>query len=280
MANRAFIGTSGYVYRHWRGPFYPRQLPPHQWFQFYAEHFVTVELNNSFYRLPTTANFTAWRTAAPLGFRFAVKASRFITHMKKLKDPAAPLRLFLGRARALDGALGPVLFQLPRLFRADFARLDGFLAVLTRQRLVRGLRVALEVRHPSWLDATVFRRLEDAGVALCFTDWQEVPVVGPITADFVYVRRHGSGQRYGGSYPDSSLAQDARAVCGWLRDGRDVYVYFNNDRDGHAVRNALRLRQLVADEATAERSAVDVHHTDPPRRPTGVALLGEPLAEI
>jgi uncharacterized protein YecE (DUF72 family) len=246
MAGQAFIGTSGYVYGHWRGRFYPRQLPAREWFRFYAERFETVELNNPFYRLPSAATFEAWRAAAPAGFSFAVKASRFITHMKKLKDPAPPLRLLLGRARALQAALGPVLFQLPGIFHVNLPRLDGFLAAVERQRLVKGLRVALEVRHPSWLDDAVFRRLENAGVALCFADWHEVPVVGPITTDFVYIRRHGSGRRYGGSYPAASLARDAREVRTWLRDGRNVYVYFNNDHNAHAVHNALRLRELVA----------------------------------
>jgi uncharacterized protein YecE (DUF72 family) len=248
MAGRVFIGTSGYVYGHWRGRFYPRPLPAREWFRFYAQRFETVELNNPFYRLPTAATFGAWRAAAPAGFRFAVKASRFITHLKKLKDPAAPLRLFLGRARALEGTLGPVLFQLPGIFRVNLPRLDAFLAALDRQRLVRGLRVALEVRHPSWLDEAVLRRLETAGVALCFSDWREVPVGGPVTADFVYVRRHGSGRRYGGSYPGASLGRDARAIRAWRRDGLDVYVYFNNDEKACAVRDARRLRRLVNGE--------------------------------
>jgi uncharacterized protein YecE (DUF72 family) len=249
MVGRLFIGTSGYVYAHWRGRFYPQRLPAREWFRFYADRFGTVELNNPFYRLPAAATFRAWRAAAPAGFLFAVKASRFITHMKKLKEPGPPLRLFLGRARALESALGPVLFQLPGVFQVNLPRLDGFLAALQRQRLVSGLRVALEVRHPSWLDHAVFRRLEAAGVALCFADWHEVPVEGPVTADFVYVRRHGSGRRYGGSYPSARLARDARAIDAWLREGRDVYVYFNNDERAHAVRNALRLRELVAGRA-------------------------------
>jgi uncharacterized protein YecE (DUF72 family) len=253
VAGRVFVGTSGYVYGHWRGRFYPRDLSPRDWFAFYADRFDTVELNNPFYRLPAAATFKAWGAAAPAGFLFSVKASRFITHMKKLKDPRRPLRLFLGRARALEAALGPVLFQLPGVFRVNLPRLDEFLTALEHQRLVRNLRVALEVRHRSWLDDAVFRRLQTAGVALCFADWHEVPVSGPITADFVYVRRHGSGRRYGGSYPSARLAEDARAVRGWLRDGRDVYVYFNNDHNAHAVRNALRLRTLVTGETTGRR---------------------------
>src|SRR5581483_10148035 len=175
-----------------------------------------------------------WRRAVPAGFVFAVKASRYLTHLKKLRDPEEPLALFLERARRLGPTLGPVLFQLPRLFHADPARLDRFLAALRRQRRVPGLRAVLEVRHPSWLAPEVTGRLEKAGVALCLADWREVPVAGPLTADFVYVRRHGARR---GPYGEAELRADARAVRRWRREGRDVYVYFNNDARGWAVRN-------------------------------------------
>lgn len=245
MAGRLFIGTSGYVYPHWRGLFYPEGLPQRRWLPFYAERFTTVELNNPFYRLPEAETFRAWREAVPKGFVFAVKASRFITHIKKLKDPEEPLETFLERARALKDALGPVLFQLSGNFRADLARLDGFLKALTRQRLVKGLRAVLEVRHPSWLEREVTDRLRKAGVALCLADWPELPVTGPVTADFVYLRRHGTGVRYGGSYPTTLLKADARQIRSWLRQGRDVYVYFNNDEAAFAVQDAQRLIELV-----------------------------------
>ena len=177
---------------------------------------------------------------------FAVKASRFLTHMKKLKDPRDPLRRVLGRARHLGTTLGPVLFQLPGFLPANARRLETFLRALDRQRDVRSFRAALEVRHPSWLEPAVIERLEDANVALCFHDWREQPVTAPLTADFVYVRRHGtSPKRYHGSYTEAMLRADARAIRGWLSGGRDVYVYFNNDFHGHAWRNAQRLKTLV-----------------------------------
>ena len=167
--------------------------------------------------------------------------------MKKLKDPRDPLRRMLTRARHLGPTLGPVLFQLPGFLTANAPRLDEFLLALERQRYVRPLRAALEVRHASWLAPAIIGRLEAANVALCFHDWREQPVDGPVTADFVYVRRHGtSPRRYHGSYTEAMLRADARRVRAWLRQGLDVYVYFNNDFQGHAWRNALRLKALLA----------------------------------
>ena len=244
---RLWIGTSGYVYRDWRGRFYPRKLPARAWLPFYADRFDTLELNNSFYRLPEASTFRAWRQTVPDGFLFAVKASRYLTHLKRLKDPADPLRRFLTRARHLGPTLGPVLFQLPGMFHANGERLDTFLRVLARQRYVTGLRAVLEVRHASWMEPAILDRLRDAGVALCFHDWREMAVTAPVTADFVYVRRHGTApRRYHGSYPDPMLRADARAIRGWLGAGRDVYVYFNNDFHGHAIRNAVTLRAMLA----------------------------------
>lgn len=245
MAGQLFIGTSGYVYPHWRERFYPRDLPQREWLRFYAGRFETVELNNPFYRLPTAEAFRAWREAVPEGFVFAVKASRFLTHVKRLKDPEEPLATFLERARELKETLGPVLFQLPGQLALDLPRLDRFLAALADQRLVPGVRAVLEVRHPSWLSPSALGRLRAAGVALCLADWPELPVPGPLTADFVYLRRHGSGSRYGGSYPDAMLQADARRVRRWLREAHDVYVYFNNDQAAFAVQDAQRLHNLV-----------------------------------
>lgn len=246
MAGRVFIGTSGYAYPHWRGLFYPETLPQREWLRFYADHFETVELNNPFYRLPEAKMFRAWRDAVPREFVFSVKGSRYITHIKKLAAPAQPLRLLLGRARALGPALGPLLFQLPPGWGPNLERLERFLEALSRQRMVPALRAVLEVRHPGWTERAVVTRLTQAGVALCLADWPELPVSGPLTADFVYLRRHGTGVRYGGSYPEAMLREDARRVRGWLRDGCDAFVYFNNDAAAFAVRNARRLMELVS----------------------------------
>jgi len=242
---RLFIGTSGYVYPHWRGRFYPPDLSQAAWLPFYAERFSTVELNNPFYRLPEVSTFQRWRDAVPRGFVFSVKASRFITHVKRLRDPAAPVDLLFSRARALGPTLGPILFQLPPRWRAVPERLDELVAAIRRQKQVRRPRIVLEVRDPSWLEPVVTDRLEAVGIALCLADWPECPVEGPLTAGFVYIRRHGTGVRYGGSYSEAMLREDARRIREWLKDGRDVYVYFNNDADAHAVRNALHLHELV-----------------------------------
>jgi uncharacterized protein YecE (DUF72 family) len=244
MPGRVLVGTSGYVYRDWRARFYPRRLGAAGWLRFYADHFPTVELNNPFYRLPRAQTFAAWRAQVDHGFVFAVKASRFLTHVKRLREPAAPLARLLRRARALGDTLGPVLVQLPERLHLDLERLDGFLAALARQRLVRGLRAVLEVRHPSWLDPEALRRLRAARVALCLADWRSLAVTGPLTADFVYVRRHGA-RGHGGAYDERALRADARAVRQWRRQGRDVYIYFNNDRHAFAVKNARRLAELI-----------------------------------
>jgi uncharacterized protein YecE (DUF72 family) len=247
---RWLVGTSGYVYRDWRRRFYPQALGARGWLPFYAATFDTVELNSPFYRLPRAATFRAWAAAVPPEFVFAVKASRFLTHIKRLNEPGPPIALFLSRARALGGALGPVLIQLPSSFHLRLDRLDGLLRVLARRPQRRWV---LEVRHASWLVDPVFERLRAANVALCLHDWREQPVTGPLTADFVYVRRHGTRRRYGGSYTEAMLSADAARVAEWTASGRDVYVYFNNDGRAAAVRNARRLGELL--EAGARRRA-------------------------
>lgn len=231
------VGTSGYQYDHWRGVFYPRDLPKSRWFAYYARHFDTVEINNTFYRLPETRVFDAWRAAAPLGFRYAVKFSRFGTHRKRLKDPAQPIALFVSRARHLGAELGPILVQLPPRFRVNLPRLETFLSLLPR-----ALRWTIEFRDPSWLCEPVYERLAAYGVALCVHDLlPEHP--RRLTGDFAYVRFHG--RNYGGNYTTQALVSQARRIRAYLADGVDVYAYFNNDIGGHAVRNALDLRRYA-----------------------------------
>lgn len=249
---RVLVGTSGYVYRDWRRRFYPHDVPAREWLPFYAARFPTVELNSPFYRLPRAATFRAWARAVPDGFVFSVKASRFLTHIKRLREPGPPLTLFMQRAKGLGDLRGPVLFQLPERFHLSLERLDGFLTALRRRKL-RG--AVLEVRHASWLIDPVFDRLARANVALCLHDWKEQPVTGPITADFVYVRRHGTRRRYGGSYSERMLREDAARVRGWAAEGKDVFVYYNNDGRAAAIRNALRLTELLEMPAAARQAA-------------------------
>ena len=250
--SRLLIGTSGYVYADWRGRFYPRDLPARAWLPYYAARFPTVELNSPFYRLPRAATFRAWAAAVPPEFVFAVKASRFLTHIKRLREPGPPLTLFMKRAKGLDATRGPILFQLPARFHLNLQRLDGFLAALARRRIVGAV---LEVRHASWLVDDVFERLARANVALCLHDWKEQPVTGPLTADFVYVRRHGTRRRYGGSYSERMLQEDAARIRQWRAAGKDVFVYFNNDGRAAAVRNALRLTAILAARVPRRQAA-------------------------
>ncbi len=242
---KAWIGTSGWNYPHWSGAFYPRGMKPAAWFHHYAKFFDTVEVNNTFYRLPRPEVFVRWGTEAPTGFCFALKASRFITHVKRLLEPEHSAAEFLRRASGLKRTLGPILFQMPPSGRANPSRLRLFLEFLSRQRIVQGVQVAFEFREPSWLAPDVLGSLEKAKVALCLADWPDLPVEGPITADFVYVRRHGSTDRYAGSYSRTTLRRDADRIKGWLAEDRSVYVYFNNDANARAVANALTLKELL-----------------------------------
>lgn len=236
-----FVGCSGWQYRHWRGDFYPPELPVRAWYDFYAERFDTVEINNTFYRLPDAAVFRSWRARAPSGFVFAVKASRFLTHMKKLKDPEAPLELFFSRARELGRALGPVLYQLPPRWPVNLDRLTTFLQALPRRR-----RHVLEFREPSWYRDDVFALMEKHGVALCLHDMHGSASGQLDVGPFVYVRFHGT-ERYSGSYSDDQLRRWADWLAARIGAGKQIYAYFNNDVGGHAPRDAVRLREMLRD---------------------------------
>src|SRR6185369_4653295 len=181
MAARAYIGTSGWNYKHWmNGEFYPRGLKSSEWLRFFSEHFCTVEINNSFYRLPSEETFQNWRIQVPRGFILSVKASRFLTHIKRLKDPAAPLDLFFSRAKHLKEHLGPVLFQLPPRFKIDLDRLQIFLDALKTHTAGTHTRCVVEVRDSTWLVPPVFEMLRAHGIALCFADWRDSHVTEPV----------------------------------------------------------------------------------------------------
>src|SRR5438067_4170077 len=213
------VGCSGWQYRHWRGDFYPAALPLRDWFEYYAERFDTVEINNTFYRLPEAATFAAWGRRAPRGFIFAVKASRFLTHMKKLKDPEDPIERFFSRAKRLQRALGPVLYQLPPRWPVNVQRLELFLKALPRRRAH-----TIEFREPSWYTDEVFGLLERHRVALCLHDMagsaSGLRAVGP----FAYVRFHGV-QKYSGRYPDEVLEAWAEWLADRVQRGGQVYAY-------------------------------------------------------
>ncbi|HWP28207.1 MAG TPA: DUF72 domain-containing protein [Chloroflexota bacterium] len=234
------IGTSGWNYPHWRGVFYPRELPPRRWLQYYSAHFDTVEINYSFYRLPARETFAAWQTQVPPGFLFATKGSRFITHLKRLQDPAEPVERFFSHLAALGPTAGPILWQLPPQFACDRERLATFLAILPR-----AYRHAFEFRHDSWYCEPVYTLLAAYDAALCLADrgGGHTPLVRPAT--WTYIRFHG-GLGAGWRYLDAQLTTWAERIARYRAEGAAVYAYFNNDAYGHAVSDAQRLRALLA----------------------------------
>jgi uncharacterized protein YecE (DUF72 family) len=238
--NRARVGCSGWVYRHWRNDFYPADLATTGWFAHYARTFDTVEINNSFYRLPSSQAFERWRRQAPPCFLFAVKASRYLTHLRKLKEPEAPLELFFDRARHLGPALGPVLYQLPPVWKRDVDRLAAFLEALPRD-----VRHVVEFREPSWYHDRIFALLQQHGVALCLHDMSQSTPPRVRVGPFTYVRFHGASAKYGGGYADDQLRDWADWLAGDRDAGREVFAYFNNDVGGHAPRDAVRLRAML-----------------------------------
>jgi uncharacterized protein YecE (DUF72 family) len=247
-----WIGTSGYVYRHWRkGVFYPAGLKQREELGYYATRFPTVELNNPFYRLPTPEMFIRWRDTTPQTFRFAVKASRYITHIKRLLDVSDEVARFMERAELLGPKLGPVLFQLPPNQQIDLPRLEGFLRLLGP-----GRQWVLEFRHPSWHAAEVYRLLAGHHVALC------IPVGGGLqpdritTAPFTYIRMHRGQEPAGGFTPEELKTWSGRIQA--LSDaGKEVYLYFNNDWEGFAIRDALLIERLLAQSSQRVSSAAD-----------------------
>ncbi len=234
------IGTSGWHYPHWRGVFYPEDLPAAQWLPFYARHFSCVEINNSFYRLPERETFDHWRTQTPPGFAFAVKAPQGITHRKKLKVCTDTLQRFLEHAAVLEEKLAVILFQLPPRWRCNPQRLEDFL-----RWLPAGLRYTFEFRDPSWHDPAVYALLETYGAAFCLFELGDFRAPLTVTTDFVYVRLHGPAGPYAGSYSAARLRTWGERLRGWQRQGHSVWVFFDNDEAGHAVKNARLLRRLM-----------------------------------
>lgn len=235
------IGCSGWSYKDWRGPFYPPEVKAKDQLAYYATRFSTAEINASFYRLPTEKAVAAWREAVPDGFLFAWKASRFLTHNKKLNDPKDSLELIVGRMEPLGDRFGPILFQLPPMLKLNRERLATFLDLLPE-----GRRCTLEFRHPSWYAPDVFQLLEAHDVALCLSDHHDAPSPWEATASFVYIRAHGPGGHYFGRYGEAELKRTARAIGDWRKAGKAVFCYFDNDIKSAAPRDAERLISLTA----------------------------------
>jgi len=240
---KLLIGCSGFSYKHWKGNFYPDHVPQKQWFRHYRTVFPTVELNVTFYRTPTADTFRQWYEESGPQFTFVVKGSRYITHIKRLVDIESALDRFYTPVRQLKEKLQVVLWQFPPQFKVDLPRLDVFLGKLAQYRY----RNTLEFRHESWLSPEVVRLCKSRNVSLCMADHPEFLDRPPVTADFIYIRRHGMEGSYNGEYSAEQLQNDARRIGGYLRDGLDVYIYFNNDAGGAAPRNAAELTGLLED---------------------------------
>jgi uncharacterized protein YecE (DUF72 family) len=235
-----YIGTSGWHYHHWVGAFYPHNLPHGAFLEYYANHFATAEINNSFYRLPEKKTLLRWRDAVPEGFVFSVKASRYLTHMKKLKDPREPLERLFDRVSVLGSKLGPILFQLPPRWRLNPERLKGLLEILPKNH-----RYAFEFRDYSWFDGEVYGLLAKHRAAFCVYDLDGRTSPKEITADFAYVRLHGPDGPYRGRYGARRLSGWGGVFSAWLEEGLEVYCYFDNDEAGYATQDALRLQRLL-----------------------------------
>lgn len=244
------IGTSGWHYKHWLGTFYPDKLPASKMLAHYFGRFDTVELNNSFYMLPKIETLRRWHDATPKDFEFAIKASRFLTHNKKLKEPENALNNFLPRAEALGEKLGPILFQLPPKWRLNLERLAEFLDSLPDYH-----RYTFEFREPSWLTPQVYDLLRKQNAAFCIYDLGGFHSPLEITADWTYVRLHGPGDKYQGSYSDKAMCAWAARIVEWSKRLKRVYVYFDNDQAGYAAANALTLKMIIQQSAGSIEAA-------------------------
>jgi uncharacterized protein YecE (DUF72 family) len=249
---KAFVGTSGWQYFHWQPKFYPQDLPQKDWLSYYAKYFDTVEVNATFYHQMKPTTFQKWRETVGSDFTFAIKGSRFITHIKRLKDCREAIERFFEAADSLRGLTSEevrppqkknvVLWQLPPRFKVDKERLEGFLQ-LVHSRSV--WRQAFEFRDKSWLTPEIYNILKGGNCALVIQDSLSWPTAEVITTDFVYLRFHGRESLYASCYSDSELDEWAEKMKQWTKEGLDVYAYFNNDAQGYAVQNAKELKKLL-----------------------------------
>lgn len=247
-AQRIHIGTSGWSYDHWREVFYPRGLAANQRLEYYRQFFRAVEINSSFYRLPTPTALEAWYGSVPAGFTFAVKASRYITHMKKLRDSRQAVKEFMSRVEVLRDKLGPILFQLPPHWHINAERLAAFLKILPR-----GHRYAVEFRDPTWFSPRIYELLAEHSVAFCIFDLDSRLSPLEVTTDFVYLRLHGPKVAYRGHYDENALRTWAKSIRDWYEQGREVFCFFDNDEAAYAVKDATRLQDMLQDSPTLER---------------------------
>jgi uncharacterized protein YecE (DUF72 family) len=237
---KAIIGTSGWNYGHWSGKFYPEDLPKTKWFPYYYAKFNTVELNTSFYHLPKKTTFEKWYNESPEGFIFSIKASRYITHVKKLNDPEEPVNKFFSNAEGIKDKAGVILFQLPPGLKYNKEKLVNILEVLPKN-----YRYTFEFRNDSWWNDEAYELLRENNIAFCLFELAGQITPRIVTADYIYIRLHGPGGKYAGSYSDEVLSEWADSFKGWMKSGKDVYCYFDNDDSAYAVYNALTLNEMM-----------------------------------
>ncbi len=240
--NKIYIGTSGWHYKHWKGPFYPEDMTDKELLPYYSERFDTAEINNSFYKVPEKKTLQKWSRTAGNNFIFAAKASRYITHMKKLKDPEQPVKNFMDKIAALGDSLGPILFQLPPNWKKNADRLKSFLKTLPK-----GFRFTFEFRDPDWFGQDINDLLAEKQAAFCIYDFDRRQSPKTVTADFVYIRLHGPDGAYKGKYDSQALSGWAGAIFQWQKQGKDVYCYFDNDQAGFAAENAGELKSMIGE---------------------------------
>ncbi len=248
MPPKLYIGTSGWNYYDWKDRFYPADSKPREYLAYYSRHFPTTEVNYSFYHLPKPTTYQNWAAQVPDNFVFAVKTSRVITHIRRLKDVADEWQLFLDNASALGRKLGPVLLQFPPSFKKNAGLLAAFLQESPHMQGPTGVRLALEFRHASWFDDEIRELAYTHGSTLALAHSQRYPQASfDPAAPFVYLRLHGPGALFASSYSRSELGAWARQIRGWMASGKSVYIYFNNDFGGYAIENAKALTGLLPD---------------------------------
>lgn len=240
LNNKIHIGTSGWNYKHWKGAFYPENIPERKWLEYYTNKFETVELNSSFYHLPKEKTVANWHDNTPEGFLFSCKASRYITHIKKLDDPEESLKKFFDVISGLKEKLGVVLFQLPPNLGYDINRLGNF-----TDALPSGYKYTFEFRHPDWWRDETYDVLEKNKMAFCIYELGEIKTPRITTCNTVYIRLHGPGKKYKGNYDARAIKLWASLFAGWKGEGKEIFCYFDNDEKGYAVRNALELKEQI-----------------------------------
>lgn len=236
---KIYIGTSGWSYDHWKKPFY-HDTPKSEWLPFYASHFQSVEVNSSFYHLPHSNTVKKWAEATPKNFVFSVKASRYITHVKRLKDSKENVKTLVKSISPFKSKLGPILFQLPPSFKLNRERLEQCLSELPKKH-----RYTFEFRHDSWFTKDIFELLKKYKAALCITDLNGKLSPTEATAPFIYIRLHGPEEAYKGRYSRQKLTGWSRRIRKWLSQNLDVYIYFDNDQNGYAVKDGLKLKEYI-----------------------------------